>query len=749
MTKKITSKNIIIIITTLILMGLVVFIVGRSYGFFAYKKEGTTPNIISIKGLVANITANPNALTLNEAEPLYDEDGLAQEPFTFTVTNTSSKPSNFTIKIVNDTERLSACKINEGTQEEAQCPALALSNIRYSYKIGDGEYSTPATLGENNVIDAGTLNQNQTKTYYIKIWINSEATNDIMGKYFFGKIILEGTKIMCNAEPGDTYEFNYTGDVQEFIPSCEGYYSLETWGAEGGSISALSAAGGKGGYSFGTINLSVSDKLYVVVGGAGTGSYNNTESLVYVDGGYNGGGQTGLINRSGYAYYSYGASGGGATHIAINNNLGELKNYENNKSDILIVAGGGGGAGGGQNGNASYAGGAGGGFTGGDGIDYRNDAAGAHGGTQTESGSGRSRGGFGMGVSGNLASSAGGGGWYGGSTGTYGSGGGGSGYIGGVTSGQTVVGNQTITEPNGTSSTGHTGNGYARITYLGEKELLNSTIMNQNTVINTDLSNSIPNMATTATLANDSGFYKMSYSDNGNTKTTYYYRGNIDNNNIKFAGMDWKIIRINEDGTIRLIGVDGINNNATYVFNTNKTDKYKMYYSNSTIKPILDSWYQSTFGNTSYDNMIASGGYFCEQAKAADSQPWIAGTGTSMLPWTSYTPSFACSADENGYGVINSKVGLITFDETFYAGMYGTTEDPNNYLYIPQQSWTMSPAGFASNTALAWVIRAVGRQGNNYVDSGASLLRPVINLKTTVKVVGAGTASNPYIVISE
>lgn len=34
--------------------------------------------------------------------------------------------------------------------------------------------------------------------------------------------------------------------------------------------------------------------------------------------------------------------GAGATHIAINDDLGELKNYTDNRDDILIVAGGGG-----------------------------------------------------------------------------------------------------------------------------------------------------------------------------------------------------------------------------------------------------------------------------------------------------------------------------------------------------------------------------------------------------------------------
>ena len=101
--------------------------------------------------------------------------------------------------------------------------------------------------------------------------------------------------------------------------------------------------------------------------------------------------------------------------------------------------------------------------------------------------------GFGFGGNGNYASSgyggAGGGGWYGGS-GSYpdGSGdddrggGGGSGYVytaetavnypdGNyvnssyyLTNAQTIAGNQSFKSPDGTNETGHTGNGFCRIT---------------------------------------------------------------------------------------------------------------------------------------------------------------------------------------------------------------------------------------------------------------------------------------------
>ena len=53
---------------------------------------------------------------------------------------------------------------------------------------------------------------------------------------------------------------------------------------------------------------------------------------------------------------------------------------------------------------------------------------------------------------------AGGGGYFGG--------GGGSGYIGGVTNASTKAGNTSFTSTSGGTETGHSGNGYARITLV-------------------------------------------------------------------------------------------------------------------------------------------------------------------------------------------------------------------------------------------------------------------------------------------
>ncbi len=270
-----------------------------------------------------------------------------------------------------------------------------------------------------------------------------------------------------------TQDYAYTGSYQTYAASA-GTYKLEVWGAQGGYRSS-SSYGGAGGYSVGSLTLTAPVTLYIYVGGSGnTGGTN---------GGFNGGGM-----RATYA------GGGGGTDMRINGTTWYHR---------VIVAGGGGscgassyggfnnyGYGGGTNGGSPYNGcGTEYGYGTQTGNSYSTNTS------YTDKNTGSQAGGFGFGGYGAYYASgyggAGGGGWYGGG-GCYpdgsvdddGGGGGGSGYVytsstasyypAGcmlnssyyLTNAQTIAGNtsfpSTIT---GTNETGHSGNGYARITY--------------------------------------------------------------------------------------------------------------------------------------------------------------------------------------------------------------------------------------------------------------------------------------------
>ena len=285
-----------------------------------------------------------------------------------------------------------------------------------------------------------------------------------------------------------TYDYSYTGEQQIFTAPLDGYYKLETWGAQGGTVTSY--RGGYGGYSSGAVVLKKGDKLYVNVGGAGQGGAVSTNYT----GGYNGGGAT---NGTGADHYH--ASGGGATHIA--KVSGQLASIGVSKLDqVLIVAGGGGGAYI-HNAGTGYAsiGGSGGGYIGTAATTSGSNGKQGLGGSQTAGGRYTSStettstifGSFGKGGTPSASwGSAGGGGYYGGGA-SYGStssngnsgGGGGSGYIGNSLlidkvmycyscTASTGAATKTISTTNvsatATSNYAKSGNGYAIIKYLGK-----------------------------------------------------------------------------------------------------------------------------------------------------------------------------------------------------------------------------------------------------------------------------------------
>lgn len=269
--------------------------------------------------------------------------------------------------------------------------------------------------------------------------------------------------------------YSYTGEVETFIVPKDGIYRLEVWGASGGSLIETGTSildnyqGGKGGYSSGNITLTKNTELYIVVGEAGSGTFDTGKTFPNT---YNGGG--GVNGSTSVNHIT--ASGGGATHIAITTNRGELKNYENYKSEILIVAGGGGGARDQANHVAAARwgnGGAGGGLQG-IGASSSNGSLTNFTVMSTFAGTQSSGFAFGQGGTGSLQS-GGGGGYYGGYSGNTndtlypGSGSGGSGYLSTrlINPKSSIAGNLEVPTHDGKGMmTGNEGHGYAKITFI-------------------------------------------------------------------------------------------------------------------------------------------------------------------------------------------------------------------------------------------------------------------------------------------
>ena len=117
-----------------------------------------------------------------------------------------------------------------------------------------------------------------------------------------------------------------------------------------------------------------------------------------------------------------------------------------------------------------------------------------------------------------------------------------------------------------------------------------------------------------------------------------------------------------------------------------------------------------------------------------------------MELYTTYMPDFRCKDDDgNGYGIVNSKVGLISIDEVLHAG--GVIRNTKNYYLVNDTPfWTMSPSGkYSSDTGLIWRVYGKGYVDDDPIYSTYSI-RPTISINRNILVSGSGTIDNPWIV---
>ena len=251
--------------------------------------------------------------------------------------------------------------------------------------------------------------------------------------------------------------------------------------------------------------------------------------------------------------------------------------------------------------------------------------------------------------------------------------------------------------------------------------------------------------------------------------TSYYFAGAPTDNWVRFGGFYWRIVRVNGDGTVRLIynGTSAettgtgtmINNGEEIAFNSsgNRSEHVGFKYTteqqhgqttDSTILDVLQSWYSSS-NLDDYAEYIDTNVGFCSDRNMASGSSW---SSTGSIHYyaarerldTNKSPSLSCTSSD----IIKEPVGLIAADEVAFAGGVYSTANRSYYLYNGQYYWTMSPQYFYS----------AGRAYVQYVSSSGSLssgsvytvygVRPVINLKADVRIEGAGTVDQPYQVVA-
>ncbi len=273
-----------------------------------------------------------------------------------------------------------------------------------------------------------------------------------------------------------------------------------------------------------------------------------------------------------------------------------------------------------------------------------------------------------------------------------------------------------------------------------------------------------------------------------NYGTSYYYRGNVQNNYVYFAGFYWRIVRINGDGSIRIIydgtvahkngeasedriiGQSAFNEQADdnayvgYMYGTPGSSTYEETHANindSTIKKYVDSWYENNLKGTNFEKYLADN-LFCNDRTISNYNPLNFpnfGYGKyntqyrySYGPWSAPMSSdnakmsFKCMTKNDSLFL---KIAIINKSEGVLAGGYSG----GSYYFLRDgnDSWEMSPDcyngldGYLENGA---AVRYSCGDGNIACDSNVTKVhgvKPVINLKQGSLKSGNGTITDAYL----
>ena len=268
---------------------------------------------------------------------------------------------------------------------------------------------------------------------------------------------------------------------------------------------------------------------------------------------------------------------------------------------------------------------------------------------------------------------------------------------------------------------------------------------------------------------------------------TYYFAGNPSDNWVRWAGFYWRIIRINEDGTIRMI-YQGTSANTNGEETQIQTSRFNSSYNNnmyvgymytsgqvhglgtpSTIKGVLDTWYQNNLEGYA-DDLDENAGFCGDRSPysrngSSGSYTYTSGggTGTTQTYYGGYirlyinkAPTFECADDNDLYTTSGSSqgnqeldypIGLITADEVAYAGGVYDSSNSSYYLYTNSSYWTMSPFWYGIDWAYVFFVNSTGDLSGANVDWTRSGVRPVVNLSSDIQISsGTGTSTDPYVV---
>ena len=268
------------------------------------------------------------------------------------------------------------------------------------------------------------------------------------------------------------------------------------------------------------------------------------------------------------------------------------------------------------------------------------------------------------------------------------------------------------------------------------------------------------------------------YAATENSGKSYYYRGNVKNNFVYYDNKYWRIIRVTDDNSVRMIyqgttpdatGTDATTGSTSQFINvsgsksSSAASPYKNVYGPSTAASNINTFYKNNLatGESKYSLTTQYCNDVTDTSGAAKvSASTIFGDVTSSVTYAAYrtrysnaTPTFTCPAKAYKYAVIGgtqtltNPVAMINMDEVMYAGG-NSSANADYYLNIGVAYWIMTPYQYSYaigiKTSSVFIVKADGSLGGDLVQN-SHYLRPVVTLNSdTIWGGGNGTVDTPY-----
>lgn len=216
----------------------------------------------------------------------------------------------------------------------------------------------------------------------------------------------------------------------------------------------------------------------------------------------------------------------------------------------------------------------------------------------------------------------------------------------------------------------------------------------------------------------------------------YYFHGNVTNNYVSFGGFLWRVLKINEDGTVKLI----LNQTTENMVEMKETNEEMFEIESSKVMEHLTNWYATNLSG--FDDKIVSTNYCYDDSILTDENNEIKYLANYRI-LDENAPTNACNGT-----MISRKVALLTADE---ASLAGTKKEENKEYFLYNEGfqgswWTMTPYNKKENTMSFMAVDSNGAFQIEAKENQSLFVRPVITLGKRVKVTGDGTLENPFVI---